>query len=129
MSPLGPRGRPPAGHVEPQPSPVAWGGGRGGRRGTANGGRGRGPGRCTRRSTCRAAAGSARGGGECEGRACLFRGLCAGSWDGDAEPSPHPSFPATLRLAEGRAAAGDCLASRDARNEVGLRLRGCSVPH
>lgn len=64
------------------------------------GGGGGAPGRCTRLSTCGAAAGG-------EGWAFLFWGLCSGSWDRNAKPSELPSFPATQRLAEGRAADGD----------------------
>lgn len=37
----------------------------------------------------------------------MFWGLCSGSWDRNAKPSELPSFPATQRLAEGRAADGD----------------------
>lgn len=38
-----------------------------------------------------ARAGLRRGGAQ---RAFLFRGLCPGSWDRDAEASPHPTSPA-----------------------------------
>lgn len=47
-------------------------------------------------------------GGEEGWRPFLFRGLCLGSWDKNANPGAHPSSSsATQRLAEGKASDGD----------------------